>query len=84
MARVHATENGDVPFTEEEEIARDLEEADWDSKAPARESTERARTRRIAYGPVADQLDMQYWDGVNDTTVWADHIASVKARLPKP
>ena len=41
-------------------------------------------SRRIAYGSVQDQLDMQYWDGVNDTTTWADHIAQVKSDNPKP
>jgi hypothetical protein len=40
--------------------------------------------REIAYGSIADQLDMQYWDGVNGTTTWADHIAQVKADNPKP
>ena len=40
--------------------------------------------RKIAYGSIADQLDMMYWDGVNGTTVWADHIAQVKADNPKP
>ena len=40
--------------------------------------------RQEAYGSVQDQLDMQYWDGVNDTTIWADHIAQVKADNPKP
>jgi len=27
---------------------------------------------------------MQYWDSVNDTTTWKDHIAQVKADNPKP
>jgi hypothetical protein len=40
--------------------------------------------RQEAYGSVQDQLDMQYWDGVNGTTTWADHIAQVKADNPKP
>ena len=40
--------------------------------------------RSEAYGSVQDQLDMQYWDGVNGTTLWADHIAQVKADNPKP
>ena len=31
-----------------------------------------------------DQLDMQYWDSVNSTTLWADHIAKVKSDNPKP
>lgn len=40
--------------------------------------------RREEYAPIADQLDMQYWDSVNGTTTWADHIAAVKAAHPKP
>ena len=40
--------------------------------------------RAMAYPTISDQLDMQYWDGVNGTTVWADTIANVKAMYPKP
>ena len=40
--------------------------------------------RQEAYGSIADQLDMQYWDAVNDTTTWKDHIAQVKSDNPKP
>ena len=40
--------------------------------------------RQEAYGSMQDQLDMQYWDGVNGTTTWADHIAQVKSDNPKP
>ena len=40
--------------------------------------------RRKEYLPIQDQLDMQYWDSVNGTTTWKDHIAQVKADNPKP
>jgi len=40
--------------------------------------------RAKAYPSIAEQLDMQYWDGVNGTTIWADTIASVKSENPKP
>jgi hypothetical protein len=40
--------------------------------------------RQEAYGDLASQLDMMYWDGVNSTTTWADHIAQVKSDNPKP
>jgi len=40
--------------------------------------------RKLAYGSTGSQLDMQYWDGVNGTTTWADHIAQVKSDNPKP
>ena len=39
--------------------------------------------RQEAYGSIADQLDMQYWDNVNGTTTWKDHIAKVKSDNPK-
>jgi len=40
--------------------------------------------RQEAYNSIQDQLDMQYWDSVNSTTTWADHIAKVKSDNPKP
>ena len=40
--------------------------------------------RQQAYGDLGSQLDMMYWDKVNDTTTWQDHIAKVKADNPKP
>ena len=42
------------------------------------------QARQEAYGSIADQLDMQYWDAVNGTTIWKDHIAKVKSDNPKP
>jgi len=40
--------------------------------------------RKYAYASIQDQLDMQYWDSVNGTTTWKDHIAQVKSDNPKP
>ena len=42
------------------------------------------QARQEAYGSIADQLDMQYWDSVNGTSTWSDHIAQVKSDNPKP
>ena len=42
------------------------------------------RARQEAYPSVGDQLDMLYWDKVNDTTTWKDAIADVKSDNPKP
>ena len=36
-----------------------------------------------AYGSFGQQADMQYWDAVNSTTTWVDHIAAVKLANPK-
>ena len=41
-------------------------------------------TRRSAYGDLGSQLDMQYWDNVNGTTTWKDHVAAVKTANPIP
>ena len=42
------------------------------------------QARKEAYGSIGEQLDMQYWDNVNSTTTWKDHIAKVKSDNPKP
>jgi hypothetical protein len=41
-----------------------------------------AELRIAAYPDIADQLDMQYWDGVNGTTTWADRIQAIKDAHP--
>ena len=58
----------------DEEVAR--LQADHDSKAYA-------RARANAYAPIAEQLDMQYWDSVNGSRTWLDHIEAVKEAHPK-
>ena len=42
------------------------------------------QARQEAYGDLGSQLDMMYWDKVNDTSTWQDHIAQVKSDNPKP
>tara|TARA_B100000575_G_scaffold96779_1_gene77199 strand:+ start:2680 stop:3027 length:348 start_codon:yes stop_codon:yes gene_type:complete len=41
-------------------------------------------TTDTIYASVQEQLDMQYWDAVNGTTTWKDHISAVKVKYPKP
>ena len=40
--------------------------------------------RKENYLPISEQLDLIYWDNVNGTTKWKEHIAKVKADFPKP
>jgi len=47
MTRYHATANGNVPFTAEEETARDAEEAAWAADADNRKA-EKERAKRTA------------------------------------
>jgi hypothetical protein len=35
------------------------------------------------YPSLADQLDMQYWDKVNNTNKWEEAINAVKTKYPK-
>ena len=42
------------------------------------------RDRARAYASLEEQLDMQYWDRVNGTSTWKEHIDAVKAAHPKP
>ena len=43
-----------------------------------------ARSRAAEYPSLQEQLDTQYWDAINGTTNWADAIAAVKTKYPKP
>lgn len=52
-------------------------QAEYDSKAYA-------RARAESYASISDQMDMQYWDSVNGSRTWLDHIESVKDAHPKP
>ena len=56
-----------------------------DSAADLSERQNTVRSaRRMAYGDLGDQLDMQYHDNVNGTTTWKDHVAKVKTDNPIP
>ena len=49
-------------------------------KAAVKYKTDRADS----FASIGDQLDMQYWDAINGTTTWKDHVAKVKSDNPKP
>ena len=49
----------------------------------AYDKLEYQRKRAAAYPTIQEQLDMQYWDKVNDTTTWKDAVAKVKSDNPK-
>ena len=40
--------------------------------------------RAMSYKSIEEQLDMQYWDRVNGTDTWKQHIDAVKTAHPKP
>jgi len=67
------------PQPSDEDIATELArlQTEYDNK-------QYQRDRAVAYASIQDQLDMQYWDSVNGTTTWKDHIAQVKSDNLKP
>ena len=70
--------NSDQPQPSVAEI--EAADGEWQAEYDAQEY---ARLRATAYAPIGDQLDMQYWDEVNGTTTWTDHVSEIKARYPK-
>ena len=67
---------GDAVTWEQFNAKRSELQAEHDSKAYA-------RARAEAYAPIAEQLDMQYWDSVNGSRTWLDHVEAVKEAHPK-
>ena len=39
--------------------------------------------RESAFIKLGDQLDMQYWDKINATSIWSDLITKIKSDNPK-
>ena len=70
--------NGTTPISQADIEAKQAElQVAYDAK-------QYQRDRELAYPPIGDQLDMQYWDKVNGTSTWQDAIAKVKSDNSKP
>ena len=82
MARYHTTPNGNIPFTPEEETARDLEEAEFEVVILERAKTQYQRDRKEEYNQL-NQFEMQFDDDRDGTTTWVDKINEIKGRHPK-
>jgi len=82
MSRFHATAEGNVPFTLEEETARDLEEAQAEIKMLERAKTKYQRDRKQEYDKLP-QFEMQFDDQRDGTTTWVDSINEIKSAYPK-
>ena len=82
---------GDGMFAQVNNVRREFTEAEYDQAVIDKANSDFDQqengyktARQEAYGSVQDQLDMQYWDAENGTTLWADHITKVKTDNPKP
>ena len=73
--RIKWSDGNPTNITKEQILAKQTElQADYDAKQYQRDRV---------YPSIGEQLDMQYWDSVNDTTTWNDAVAKVKLDNPK-
>jgi hypothetical protein len=69
--------NGTTPIPANEILAKQQELiAEYNSN-------QYQRDRAVDYPSLADQLDMQYWDKINNTNNWEQAINAVKNKYPK-
>jgi hypothetical protein len=69
--------NGTTPIPANEILAKQQELiAEYNSK-------QYQRDRAKAYPSIQEQLDLQYWDKINNTDTWEQAINAVKAQYPK-
>ena len=67
----------EVHDLETQEAIDEYERGPWDDRR-------RHEKSRGGYGSFGEQLDMLYWDKINGTTLWEEHIAKIKKNHPKP
>ena len=79
---INKSVNGVISEYTEEEYSRAVE--DSANEKFNQQQFGYIKARQDAYGSIADQLDVMYWDKVNGTNTWKDHIAQVKSDNPKP
>lgn len=82
MARFHATPQGNIPFTAEEEAAWDLQEAQEKLAKAALDRTQYQRSRAAEYPSIGDQLDALFKAGAFPADM-AAIIQAVKDKYPK-
>lgn len=68
----------DIDQPSEEAIIRKQAEMQYE-----REIKVYQQQRKMAYPSRDEQLDMMYWDKINDTTTWQDEIDRIKTLFPK-
>ena len=69
-------------------VEMDVEQAydgSWyvEGYAPEKPEPTYAEKRLAEYPSIGDQLDMIYWDKVNNTNLWQEKITEIKNKYPK-
>ena len=82
MARFNATPNGLVPFTAEEEVYEDAQDAQAQADKVERARIKYQRDRAAEYPAIGDQLDALFHAGVFPADMAAT-LQAVKNKYPK-
>lgn len=80
MPRFHQINGKHVPFTPEEEAARDAEEAAWEAATPARAEKKVIEARMREYGPPEKQIEFITENGLE---AWQQKVSAIKIKYPK-
>ena len=84
MTRYHATVEGNIPFTAEEEAAWDAEELAYAIKQAALVLTAYKAKRAAEYPSMADYIDGIVKGDTAQVQAYIDACLAVKAKYPKP
>ena len=84
MPNYHATSEGNIPFTAEEEVEWAAQEVAYAAKKVALAATEYQRQRAAEYPPMADYLDGIVKGDTAQVRTYIDACLAVKAKYPKP
>ena len=84
MARFHATAEGQVPFTPEEEAEFDAMEAEHTAKKAEALRAKYQRDRAAEYPPITDYIDGIVKGDQAQVQAYIDACLAVKAKYPKP
>ena len=82
MARFHATPSGRVPFTAEEEVYQDAQDAQNQIELAEQARTKYQPDRAAEYPAIGDQLDALFHAGVFPADM-AAALQAVKNKYPK-
>ena len=83
MPRYHNVDGIISPYTPEEEVAKDAEEAAWAAGAAARATAKVQADRRVAYQTESDPLFFEEQRGEVPAGTHAAKVAEIKTRFPK-
>lgn len=83
MPNYHATSDGNVPFTAEEEMQRNAEEAQALVEQTAFAKTQYQRQRAAEYPPIADYLDGIVKGNQAQVQAYVNACMAVKTKYPK-